>query len=108
MLREGEIIVGDVRQAGIDDPLSNIWLRDRRESSARRTFEIGEFEDFHRGIGLAHEIALRRSGGSRVDCDRCRSDWRTGVRFASRGPAQYACADNEDDAENYISPFWPA
>src|SRR5436190_6318228 len=107
MLRKREIVVGDIRDARVDESLPNIGLSDRRKSSARRAFEIGEFDNLDRGIGLADEVALGRTGCSRVDSDR---RWRdcTGFRFASPGIDQYACADNGDDTKSYVSPFWPA
>src|SRR5438105_9819184 len=107
MLRKREIVVGDIREACVDESFPNIRLGDRRKSSARRALEISELDNFHRGIGLADEIALRRTSCCRVDIDR---RWRdcTSLRFASRDIGQYACADNGDYNESYVRPFWPA
>jgi len=69
------------QETRVDDPRSDIGLGDCRESPARRTLEVGEFQNFHGGISLAHHVTLGRTGVGHVDLNRLRCDWLR-LRFA--------------------------
>ena len=53
-----EICHGCGIQFGYNDPRPDIGLGDCGEAGARRALEISEFEDLHRGIDFAYEVAL--------------------------------------------------
>ena len=89
MLSQGEIIEGEIGEAGVDDPRANIWLGYSCPSTARRALKISKFDNLNRGIDFAYQVALRWAGIGRISrFDRLnRRGFRLRCDVAKRGDA---------------------